>query len=351
MLPIRRLLPLLLALSLGSYASAADAPRTKPDPAQAAKAERAGAIKRLAFWSDALAKPLEQRIGVAPKPLIEYIELDNQQQGFPNRPRAPALSADFLRDVRAALAGLPAPVRRAVAGKLAGIYFVDDLGGTGWTEEVVDARGRPVAGVIVLDAAVLAKQRANAWATWKENTPFKRDPRWRLAAQIEPPAQDNRVQAIQYILLHELGHVLAIGTDLHPSSGVVPGDLPAQPPYPYYRLSWQVAQGRYVTRYDAHFAQRKDVVYYLGPRLPGAQMADIYTGLGRTNFATLYAVTNPHDDFAEAFVTYVHTELMGRPFAVRIFHDNKQVLEYGACWREPRCADKRKFIEGALGLK
>lgn len=354
MAPVHSLrhLALLLALGLCAHANAADAPKVSkaaPDPA---KVERASAIKRLTFWTDALAKPLEQRIGPAPAALIEYIELDNQQQGFPNRPKAPALPPDFVRDVRAALAGLPAPVRRAVDAKLAGIYFVNDLGGTGWTEEVVNAYGRPMAGVIVLDAAVLAKQRANAWATWKENTPFKRDARWRLAAQIEQPADDNRVQAIQYILLHELAHVLAIGTNLHPSSAVVPRELPAQPPYPFYRLSWQVSpEGRYVTRYDAQFTQRKDVVYYLGAKLPGAQMLEAYQHLAATNFATLYAVTNPHDDFAEAFVTYVHTEMMGRPFAVRIYRDNKLALEYGACWKEPRCADKRKLVEQALGIK
>jgi hypothetical protein len=341
---------LLLAFSLlPCRAGAAQGPAgPPPDPA---KVERANAIKQLAFWRAALARPLEQRIGAAPAPLLEYVDLDNQQQGFPNKPRPPVLPAGFMPDVRAALAGLPAPVRRAMASKLAGIHFVDNLGSTGWTEEILDAQGRPVAGVIVLDAAVLAKQRANSWATWKESTPFKPDPHWRLAAQIERPADDNRVQAIQYILLHEMGHVLAIGTDLHPNANLSPADLPAQPPYPFYRLSWGVSpQGRYATRYDAQFPQRKDVVYYLGAKLAGAQMAGAYKALESTNFATLYAVTNPFDDFAEAFVTYVHTEMMGRPFKVQVFRDGKPVVEYGACWREARCADKRKFVEKALGL-
>jgi hypothetical protein len=347
---LRKLAALLLAFSLlPCGANSAEGPAVAtPDPARAA---RANAIKQLSFWRAALAKPLEQRIGAAPAPLLEYVDLDNQQQGFPNKPRPPVLSAGFMRDVRAALAGLPAPVRRAMASRLAGIHFVDNLGSTGWTEEILDAQGRPVAGVIVLDAAILAKQRANAWATWKENTPFKPDPHWRLAAQIERPADDNRVQAIQYILLHEMGHVLAIGTDLHPNANLSPANLPAQPPFPYYRLSWGVSpQGRYETRYDARFTQRKDVVYYRGAKLTGAQMADAYQALAATNFATLYAVTNPFDDFAEAFVTYVHTEMMGRPFKVQIFRDGKPVLEYGACWREARCAAKRKLVEKALGL-
>ena len=309
-------------------------------------------IKQRSHWTPAFRVPLAKRFGVASPLLIEYITRDNERQGFPNRPRAPALTPDFSADVAAALRTLPAPVKRAIEAKFAGVYFVDDLGGTGWTEELLDEKGQPVAGVIVLDAAVLAKLSANAWATWKENTPFKPDAHWRLAAEIERAGEDNRRQAIQYILLHELGHVLAIGTRLHPSADLAPKDAAAHGPYTYYPLSWQGAPGdKYLSRFDAAFTTRREAVYYLGAKLEGARMEEAYRQLQATNFPTLYAATNPLDDFAEAFVTYVHTEMQQRPFAVRLYRDDKLVMSYGPCWKETRCGQKRRVVEGALGLR
>ena len=43
--------------------------------------------------------------------------------------------------------------------------FVDDLGGTGYTDMFRDGEDRPIGGFVVLDAAVLRKFTANAWAT------------------------------------------------------------------------------------------------------------------------------------------------------------------------------------------
>ena len=116
------------------------------------------------------------------------------------------LDASLLTDVKAAIADLPAAIWGLFSERLVGVYFVEGLGGTGVSDYVFDQNAKPVAAFIVLDAAVLKQQRANAWATWKENTPFKADPRYRLDARIEADGNDNRKNAIQYILLHELGH-------------------------------------------------------------------------------------------------------------------------------------------------
>jgi molybdopterin-binding protein len=60
------------------------------------------------------------------------------------------------------------------------------------------------------------------------------------------------------------------------------------------------------------------VVYYFGAKLPAGQMVATYESLERTNFVTLYAATHPADDFAEAFASYVHGVLMGRPWEISI---------------------------------
>ncbi len=307
-------------------------------------------LRTLSGWKQALAQPVEARIGPASPQLVEYLTLDNIANGFPERPREGRPDAAFMADLRAAVAGLPPAVWRLFGKRLLGIYFVENLGGTGYTDFVLDQAGNPVAGYIVLDVTVLAGQRANAWATWKENTPFKPRPGYQLQAQIEEPANDNRKNAIQYILLHELGHVLSIGGNIHPPWNLEPRKVSEPEHYPYFELSWLVGRefNQFWSRFDAAFPRRKDVVYYFGAKLDAKDMAETYSQLAGTNFPSLYAATRPGDDFAEAFASYVHVVLMRRPWSITISRDGAPPQLFKACWSEPRCAPKRKLIERLL---
>jgi hypothetical protein len=235
---------LLLLLALMSPGAAlaqepARVPCRHDDKECAARALKDHAITKVDYWRAALARPLEQRISEAAPEVVEFLTLDNIQSGFPDKPRPAKLSREFLRDLRAAITELPPSVRRIVSGKLAGIHLVRDLGGTGYTDTIYDADSNAVAGFVVLDASVLEK-RANAWATWKENTPFKPQSGFRLTALIETRSEDSRKNAIQYILLHELGHIVSVGEKIHPSWNVEPKD--ASTDYPYFSLSWTVAK-------------------------------------------------------------------------------------------------------------
>jgi len=307
-------------------------------------------VRKKTFWSDALAKPVEQRIGPAPAELVTFITLDNIQSEIPNRPRAPKIADDLLADAKAARAELPPAIKSLVEDKLAGIYFISDLGGTGYTDYVNGGWSSPDAGFTILDSDVLARQTANAWATWKENTPFHADPAFRLEARIEDPAGDNRKNAIQYIMLHELGHILSIGESVHPRWDEPPASLTN---FPFAQLSWELvpAEARYASKFDKHFALRREVVYYFGAKLGGRQMAEVYDQITATNFPTLYAATHPADDFAESFVSYVHTVMMKRPWEIRLYQDGKLIRTVGSCWEEQRCAEKRRLLEKILGIK
>ena len=308
------------------------------------------AVTTLDYWRETFAKPVEQRIGPASPEMIDYVTQDNIKSNIANRPRIPRLAPDFARDMQDAFDELPAVIKRLLSSKLAGIMLADDIGGTGYGEEIVDARSKPVAAFVLLDSALLSGQTANAWATWKENTPFKPQPGYELVAEIEAKSDDNRKNAIQYILIHELAHVLSIGENIHPPWTSNPKDLQSGSDYPYFSLSWtaQNAGDRYATLFDASFPQRKDVVYYFGAKLAGEQMIDVYNALEATNMPTLYAVIHPADDWAEAFVTYVHTVLMKKPFRISLYQHGKLAKEYKACWTEKRCEQKKIIIEHYL---
>jgi hypothetical protein len=346
MKPLAGLAGLLFAAH--AFAASPDGPPlpcTSKDSACIHQALHDHPIRKLATWDAQFAQPLVERVLPASPQMLEYVSWDNVANGYPQRPRPPELSRNFLAEVKAALAELPLQVQLLFVDRLVGIALLDDLGGTGYTDTVIDTTGREVAGYIVLDAGVLERLTANQWATWKESSPFIADPSWKLEARIEDDAQDSRRQAIQYILLHELGHVLSIGRDVHPPWTKQPKDGGPDEAYPFFQLSWHTDDNKWVAKSDAAFPLRREVAYYFGAKLPASRMAETYGQLAKTNFATLYGACSPGDDFAESFASYVHVVMMGKPWSITLKHDGEAVTTFRACWDEPRCAAKRKILE------
>lgn len=293
------------------------------------------------------ALPLERRVLSAPAKMLDYLNLDNRLHGFPNRPRTPKFGRQLLEDMQGAIRETPAAVRDLIDQQLMGIFLVQDLGGTGYTDYVYDQNHDPVGAFVVFDAEVLTRS-ANDWATWKENTPFAPDPEIELRATIENPLDDNRKQALQYILLHELGHVASVGRNIHPRWDS--WDCRSNPPdmFPFFQLSWQLSDQddcSVDSKFDHEgFGYRTEVIYYFGARLPAATSPTVYQQLEQTNFPSLYAAISPYDDFAESFVSYVHVVLMGKPFEVRIDQNGERQVTFEACWGAPRCSAKQQFM-------
>jgi len=342
---------LLIALALLLPAARAEETRitcAEGDKACGIQKLRAHPARQLVFWKEALDKPLADRVAPGGPELVDYLTIDNVANGYPQRPRPPAHDPGFLADVRGAIASLPEPVMKLLERKLAGVVLVEDIGGTGFTDEVVDAQGMAVAGFIVLDPTVLRAHTANSWITWRENTPFKPSARHQLAARIESDAGNTRRQAIQYILLHEFAHVIAINGRIHPSWALPPGEVKSPQDFPFFMQAWRISGNEYASLHDGALARRKDIVFYFGPRIDAADMRATYESLERTDLATLYSATHPGDDFAEAFANYVHVVLMKRPFAVTLRQDGRVVKTYRACWTQARCAAKRRLLEELL---
>ena len=336
----------LAGLSLAAAFNAVAAPPCAPgDKPCAIKAVHDHPAKQSSFWREPLARPVRDRIGPGSPALVEFLVLDVVANDYPNKPRASTVDPTFLADVRKAFDGIPETVRKLLDARLAGIYFVDDIGGTGFTDSTSDEK----VGFIVLDPTVLARQTANAWATWKDNTPFRPDPEYRLETRIEDRARDDRVHAIQFILLHEIGHVLSIGAKVHPSWTQPPTDAGPGKFY-FFDLSWTVEGGKYASKFDAAFPKRRDVRFYFGAKLDASDMRAVYDALEQTSFPTLYAATHPADDFAESFASYVHVTMMGRDHEVRLYRKGKLEKTIGPCWGQARCAYKRTALEAAIGL-
>ena len=306
-------------------------------------------VRQESYWQGYKDKKLDEKLVSAPSEVIDYLTKDNIKNGWPNKPTAAKLSEEYRNDLLAALKELPKDTSEKINKKLTAILVINDLGGSGYTESILSSKGNLVAGFVVLDVSVLNKN-ANQWATWKETSPFKVDGGIQLLAEIEFLENDNRKNALQYILLHEFGHVVSIGLGDVAPWDLDPTEVGSLNNFPFTELSWEIKNGHLVSLFDGKKMDRTGLRYY-GPenkRLPSTNAIKLYRDIQNTNFPTLYAATNPHDDFAESFVTYVHSVQMKRPWKIHLRDKSQRLFEYGLCWEEVRCKMKRKGLEDLL---
>ena len=287
--------------------------------------------------------PLEQRLAAAPPDLLAHLE---QVNGYPAQSITP--TPDFCADVAAALAGLPDIVKQRLNDSFLGVYFVTDAGSSAATDIVVSPDGVFHGIAIILDIDAVASRSANEWASWRENMPFAAGPH-RVTVRIASDAGDNRQNAIQFLLLHEIGHALSAGRGLIPDWWLPPPEVGAADSYAFLPISWQLdAAGHAVPHQRNRFPQREQLAYYSTPRLPDDAILPSYRQLLGTDFFTLYAALSPDEDFAESFALYVHTELLQKPYFVRIHEGNRLRLQYASQWEEERFAAKRAVLRRLL---
>lgn len=301
-------------------------------------------------WIDVFDQPLSERYGPAPEEAIHHIALVNAGRiSGETLPVTPDQAMMAL--VRQAMQQLPASVTARLQDNLLGVYFASGLGSSAITDIVVSPRSEFLGLIVVLDIALLTHAGANAWASWRERSPFDHTAAMALEMQIAQPDDDSLLHAIQFLLLHELGHVISAGRAFLPDWWSGLPDRSAANDYSYLPLSWQIDDKRRVVPLPGNdFPLRSSVSHYAGDtRLPAGYMADIYRALKRTSFPTLYAASSVHEDFAESFACYVHMQLMHKPLAISIRQHGELVLDWRMDWRSERYAGKRAFFERLLG--
>ena len=302
------------------------------------------------LWDQLYDAPLLERLGPAQDEIIDHVTQVNLAMGVAERPSSTQVDDAFQADVRAAIASMPASVQALLDGVLLGVRFARQLGSSAISDIVVSFEGVIIGVVVALDVDAFESRTANAWATWKENTPFSAEEGFSLHAQIALPGDDNRQGALQYLLLHEFGHVLAAGRGLLPEWWNDAQAMRETDDYLYLPLAWRITPEKQVVPLPENdFPLRGDIAYYQAPRLAASQMPDAYAQLRSANFATLYAATSMHEDFAESFASYVHAIMLGKPQCIRIHRDGKLLLQFDNYWEAGRSAAKRRLLEQLLG--
>ena len=304
--------------------------------------------QRSLHYAGLYALPLEDRILPAPEPVLQLAWLGNRRAGVDLWPTPAGLDHPLVPELRSMIQALPEPVYRLASRYLAGIFIVERTFGSARAEGLWDAGDRLVGGYMLLNLTALARS-ANAWATMREGSAFHSANGTTIQVLMEPPETDTPQSALRFIFLHELGHVLGMGMGVH-GHWAVPATFAITGESPFTRKSWrgQGADGPLAPA-KLTFPLLTQLRFYRFEEAPLPRTAAplVYQQLAHTDFPSLYGTLDPYEDFAETFALYVHTRLLGKPYAVVVAGENGLGV-YRSCLQTGGCPTKALFIERLL---
>lgn len=284
----------------------------KPEPAVSFEYDSSLA-KRLvassASWPAACARDPEERIGLPPL-------LRGESKPRPVPP-------DLVQDLREAVKGLPRPFARLFERHVCAVVLMHDAPMTGTLKPLADERTRSI---ILLDVDKLSLS-PNEWLVFKESSAFEAAEGRVIRGKMADAADDTRRVLMEFLLVHELGHVVDAAFPEH----LLIDD--------FQSISWP-RDDALVKAPLVHYPERK----HLAP-LPDARVEAYYDLIAAGAFASPATASNAAEDFAESLATFTHTMMRGRPWELEVHRDGRLVRKLHTCWTEPRCSRKREIIE------
>jgi hypothetical protein len=275
------------------------------------------------------ARPLHSRVGPVPEHVLAYVRKLDERPDY----RSYSPTAAEMRLIKRSLERLPPRLKRNLERRGLGIYFIDDFLTSGLTDWAIAANARDerrpeIFSYMVFHAKTL-KTSMRDLLNRRESTCFGVD---QSGVKIEIRI-DGDESAFMYLLMHEAVHALDY------SERISPYLEPAVRPY-QNRLPRDVGAGALIDRVWAEYREpragydfpgRDQVTFYGfggGPRLLLGAAPEIYAGLSRSPFVSLYGSQIWPEDLAELVSMYYLTEALGRAYSIRLTRDGAKVADY-----------------------
>jgi len=298
------------------------------------------------FWDRYITKnDQKSKVGRAPDELIDFATMYDQKFQFPGHPKPSEATELELNDIDQALQQVPKSVFDLMGNRFYGIYLAQDLGLTALGQLVADEQGKPIGGFILIDETRIHTD-ANSWRTEHENLFFDTKDA-KLEGVIASPKGNTHVAALRWILLHEMGHLIA-GLHQEIFSTFKQGQKTSAN-LGFQTLSWEVKNRAYISRFEDKMLSREKLqAVKIGTKAwPEQEIVPVYEGLQQTNFPTLYAATNPGEDFSESLAAYVNVFVFHEPIFVSYRKgDSHKVFE--SCFSNYKCPDKIEYFQRLL---
>ena len=211
---------------------------------------------------------------------------------------------------------LPPLHQRILTQHLQSISFMDNMPNTALTSLLDNGDGPKK--INITFRAGLLDETISQWASWKENTCFKRTTDSSYAVRVEGGDLD----AILYVLLHEATHVVDAVMSITPHAFEKDAVIA---PTPFTKGVWRtmnVPEERYI---DSLLEQTR---FRSGQPMPISLASDVYRKLAQTPFPSLYGMAAWSEDIAELATIYHLTAKLNQTFHVVVSKDNVEVVRF-----------------------
>ena len=290
-------------------------------------------------------RPLADRVGPLPPHVIDYVRtLDERPDYQSYTPTAAELAL-----IRRSLERLPPRLKRNLQNRGLGIYFIENFLTSAMTDWSVRRADGQIFSYMIFEARSL-RQSMQALLNYRENTCFREDGSG-IKTEINLGGAAARENAFTYLLFHEATHALDYSERISPyvESTVAEYQAPLPRDVRTGALLDRIWQEYRAPRAAFDFPLRDRVTFYgfrKGPLLDRAQAPELYAGLARSPFLSLYGTQMWPEDLAELVSMYYLTRGAGNSYSIRLTRNGRTLNQY----KPLEFPEVRKRLEGLDAL-
>jgi hypothetical protein len=263
------------------------------------------------LWQRECARAGEDRVGSLP------IADDSSLRPVP---------AQLVQEMVEVVRNLPRPFAKLFQRHVCAVVWMHGAPMTG-TLRLLD--GDKQHGIILLNVDNL-QSTPNEWLSFKEESVFEPNPAREIRGTMTAPGDDQRTVLLEFLLVHELAHVL---------DAVFKGDPLIKE---FKHVSWPRTD-LLAGVHTLHYARDRG-----GEPLPDDQLEAYFDVTSTEAFSDPSATDNSLEDFAESVSSYLHGVLRGRPWKLEAWRDGQLVRTLSLCWGQERCREKQRILEQLL---
>lgn len=254
----------------------------------------------------------------------------------------------YVKEFEAVFDALPALLSRMFCS-VDTIWIDPTLKATGNATLVYGADGAVVGAHISVRKSILdEKPTFSRWATWKEQLPFGGN---KVAYEsiaglpfVKATHNSNVYGLLFYVMIHEFGHLLDFMNDVNKYNDDGFDKSFESNPQSFGFLSWRTTT---IAKSNEDFPGRRQLAYYnVETPITRDQIIPLFTHFFETSFITLYASTNPWDDFAESLAMLLYSQVLNGSFVMDTAQGKS--FDLTAKLQLPQFSQKRQYVENFL---
>ena len=264
--------------------------------------------------------PLLKRIQPAPIFLLNFLKRADDREDYTSY-----LPSEKEYDlISNYLAMLPPLHKKILEERLIGIYFVNNLIGSGWADYVL-AEDSALYLMLIINPRTL-NVPLSKWLTYRENSCYINSS---TEVRVEVDC-GKEFYGLMYVLLHETSHLVDyivkytpyVEPELLKIRGYRAGNRS------FVNGIWKEYN---IPTNENDFSLRDKITFYglnNGPKLQIEAALAAYKQLADTCFVSLYGTQSWAEDFAELITFYHLTKNFQQPYIIHYYKNEKQIFNY-----------------------